>query len=128
MSERIETARALLSQYGRNTAAMLDEHPELETLELFSDRRESLLDWYPFCVGAKLLLAGAGDGGLLSLLLRKGLKVTALDTDEAALAFLRERKETFRLPGELETVSGKLGEGSTASLGSFDYILFVGTL
>ena len=91
MSERIETARALLSQYGRNTAAMLDEHPELETLELFSDRRESLLDWYPFCAGAKLLLAGAGDGGLLSLLLRKGLKVTALDTDEAALAFLRER-------------------------------------
>ena len=128
MSERIETARALLSQYGRNTAAMLDEHPELETLELFSDRRESLLDWYPFRAGAKLLLAGAGDGGLLSLLLRKGLKVTALDTDEAALAFLRERKEVFELSGELETVSGKLGEGSTASLGSFDYVLFDGTL
>jgi len=104
MSERIEKAKELLERYGNDTARMLDENPELETLELFSDRRESLLDWYPFCAGEKLLLVGAGDGGLLPLLLRKGLAVTALDTDEAALAFLRERKETFRLPGELETV------------------------
>ena len=128
MSERIEKAKGLLERYGNDTARMLDENPELETLELFSDRRESLLDWYPFRAGEKLLLAGAGDGGLLPLLLRKGLAVTALDTDEAALAFLRERKETFRLPGELETVSGKLGAESTVLSGPFDYILFDGTL
>ena len=60
MSERIEKAKELLERYGNDTARMLDENPELETLELFSDRRESLLDWYPFRAGAKLLLAGAG--------------------------------------------------------------------
>ena len=49
MSERIEKAKELLERYGNDTARMLDENPELETLELFSDRRESLLDWYPFC-------------------------------------------------------------------------------
>ena len=49
MSERIEKAKELLERYGNDTARMLDENPELATLELFSDRRESLLDWYRFC-------------------------------------------------------------------------------
>ena len=128
MSERIEKAKELLERYGNDTARMLDENPELETLELFSDRRESLLDWYPFRAGAKLLLAGAGDGGLLALLLRKGLAVTAVDTDMSALALLRARKESLKLPGELETLEGKLGDQSTALSGQFDYILFDGTL
>ena len=128
MSERIEKAKELLERYGNDTARMLDENPELETLELFSDRRESLLDWYPFRAGAKLLLAGAGDGGLLALLLRKGLAVTAVDTDMSALALLRARKESLKLSGELETLEGKLGDQSTALSGQFDYILFDGTL
>ena len=128
MSERIEKAKELLERYGNDTARMLDENPELATLELFSDRRESLLDWYPFRAGAKLLLAGAGDGGLLALLLRKGLAVTAVDTDMSALALLRTRKESLKLPGELETLEGKLGDRSTALSGQFDYILFDGTL
>ncbi len=128
MSGRIETARALLSQYGQNTAAMLDEHPELETLELFSDRRENLLDWYPFRRGAKILLAGAGDGALLPLLLRKGLAVTALDPDPDALALLRERKKTAGLTGALTLLEGKLGETADSALANFDYVLFDGTL
>ena len=35
MSERIEKAKELLERYGNDTARMLDENPELETLELF---------------------------------------------------------------------------------------------
>ncbi len=87
MSARTEELKRLYGRFGRDARQLLSEYPTLENLRIFSDRREGLLEWYGFRRGASLLSVGSGMGALVELYLRRGLRVTVLESDPEALEF-----------------------------------------
>ena len=51
MSKRTEEQIRLFKQFGGDGKQLLREHPSLENLKVFSDRREGLLEWFDFRKG-----------------------------------------------------------------------------
>lgn len=140
MSARTEELKRLYGRFGRDARQLLSEYPTLENLRIFSDRREGLLEWYGFRRGASLLSVGSGMGALVELYLRRGLRVTVLESDPEALEFTRYRAASAArgteeaqdtegqrsLPASLTLICGTfrdLPEGA-----QYDYIVFDGTL
>ena len=99
MSKRTEEQIRLFKQFGGDGKQLLKEHPSLENLKVFSDRREGLLEWFDFRKGASLLSIGAGSGALIPMYLRKGLSVTVADVEEGALHLASLRAEASETGG-----------------------------
>ncbi len=87
--------------------------------------RENILNWYPFEEGKKALELGAGCGAVTGALLKKGVRVTAVD-----LSLRRSRINATRhadaeglriLIGAAETVLDSINE-------QFDYVTLIGVL
>ncbi|MBI4034510.1 class I SAM-dependent methyltransferase [Candidatus Saccharibacteria bacterium] len=88
-----------------------------------SPLRANLLSWYEFKAGAKVLEVGAGCGAITEELVRRDVKVTALELSARRCLINAHRNHAA---GNLEIVAGNL-EDYPAKL-TFDYVVCVGAL
>lgn len=127
MSVRTSETLRLSKEYGNDRKKLLSENPSLLNLYAFSDARESLVEWFHFEPGKSLLEAGADQGALVSLFLKKGLELTVLDQDTEELSYVAERARAEGTDtGRLHTFCGELSALPEST--QFDYIFFDGTL
>ena len=117
----------MIDKYAGDGQAALAGETGAEALYAFSGLRENLLEWFPFRRDGKLLQVGAGYGALTGLYLRKmdQGRVTVLDPLDEELEVVRRR---FDGAGNLELKKGRIGEFAAENGGSFDYVVFVGSL
>ncbi|GHU96286.1 hypothetical protein FACS1894208_10690 [Clostridia bacterium] len=96
---------------------------------VFSPRRQAILNWFPFKPGARILEVGAGMGAVTGLLLERAVHVTAVEQSETRSAIIRAR---YKGESHLDVVCADFVEFSEKYLSGggkkFDYAVMVGVL
>ena len=105
----------LLSEYGKDTEGLLENHPDLHHLYALSPQTQGLMEWLPLEKGDRILLWGARFMAVARLLLERGALVYVEEPDsdckELLFTYLGDEKGLF-------------AAGKTDS--SFRYILLLG--
>jgi SAM-dependent methyltransferase len=104
-------------------AAVLAEHPPWPLYYHLTPRRGTLLRWYDFAPGSRVLEVGAGPGAITEVLVEKPVEVTALELTERRSLINAHRN---RGADNLTILVGNVQSYEPAV--KFDYIVCVGVL
>ncbi len=107
----------------KKTAEVLSNKPSWPMVYHLSNKRSSLIDWYKFKKGAKILEVGAGCGAITEALVQKSIQVTALEIDPIRARVNAERNKKAT---NLKVVVGNIEDFKPEH--KFDYIVCVGVL
>lgn len=107
----------LLKEYEGDEERLLQEHPDLENLYIFSNQREGAIEWIDFLKEASVLVINDDFGASLSPLFHKRLRVTVLAKDVFTKEFISHRFQGREIAFVSSLEECKPG---------FDYILFFG--
>lgn len=102
---------------------ILGDNPSWPMVYHLSSKRSTLVDWYDFEDGSRVLEIGAGCGAITEALLNKPVSVTALEIDPVRARVNAERN---KLSSNLNVVVGNIENFYPEE--SFDYVVCVGVL
>lgn len=101
----------------------LSTNPTWPMVYHLSSKRSSLVDWYDFKPGSRVLEIGAGCGAITEALVKKPVEVTSLEIDPVRARVNAERNKAA---GNLEIIVGNMDDFKPKK--KFDYVICVGVL